>query len=56
MPAVLGCVLYNGEDDWVEWLETRSRIDLEQKSGVEEMLPRMKFPTALQGPCPGAVA
>ena len=44
VPAVLGCVLYNGEDDWVEWLETRSRIDLELKSGVEEMLPRMKFP------------
>ena len=44
VPAVLGCVLYNGEDDWVEWLETRSRIDLELKSGVEEMLPRMQFP------------
>ena len=38
MPAVLGCVLYNGEDDWVEWLETRSLIDL------EEMLSRLKFP------------
>lgn len=44
VPAVLGCVLYNGEDKWVDSLETRSRIDLEPKSGVEEMLPRMKFP------------
>ena len=44
VPAVLGCVLYNGEDDWVERLETRSRIDLEPGSVVEEMLPRLKFP------------
>ena len=32
VPAVLGCVLFNGEDDWVERLETRSRIDLEPGS------------------------
>ena len=44
VPAVLGCVLYNGEDDWVERLETRSRIDLEPGSVVEEMLPRLQFP------------
>ena len=44
VPAVLGCVLYNGEDEWVERLETRPRIDLKPGSGVEEMLPRMKFP------------
>ncbi|MDE0124841.1 MAG: hypothetical protein OXN97_09730 [Bryobacterales bacterium] len=44
VPAVLGCVLFNGEDDWVERLETRSRIDLEAGVVVEEMPPRLRFP------------
>ena len=44
VPAVLGCVLYNGEEAWVGELDTRSRIALEEDSSVEEQLPRMKFP------------
>ena len=44
VPAVLGCVLYNGEEAWVGELDTRSRISLEENSSVEEQLSRMKFP------------
>lgn len=44
LPAVLGVVLYNGEREWVETLDTRERIGLEPGSDMEEMLPRMRFP------------
>ena len=44
VPAVLGCVLYNGAEEWVGELETRARIALEKGTSVEQQLPRLKFP------------
>ena len=44
VPPVLAVVLYNGEREWVEALDTRERIALEPGSDVEGMLPRMRLP------------
>ena len=44
VPAVLGAVLYSGEEAWVEELDTRSRIALQPGSDVECMLPHLRFP------------
>ena len=44
LPTVLAVVLYNGEREWVETLDTRERSALEPGSDVEGMLPRMRFP------------
>ena len=43
VPTVLAVVLYNGEREWIEVLDTRERIALETGSDVEGMLPRMRF-------------
>ena len=44
VPAVLAVVLYNGERNWVEMLETRERIALKPSSDVEWMLPQLRLP------------
>ena len=48
LPAGLANLLYNGTSPWVEALDTRDRTGLSRGSGVEEMLPRMRFPVMVE--------